>query len=337
MTNGAQRESVPVYTPSWFEKLVAYFAAATVVGGSLYLIIRNEPFADQNLVVLARTILSFSMAVLGATIPGFLKLSWKGGGLLVRAGGALALFVLTFTYTPNVLPLGKQNGEVPYTDLSIIDVTAEGATADVKLKNSGNDSAFLKEVRFIQRFAYAGCCSCSYAFVAPTVYEYPLAFDLNGQQATSTLPIHSLHGRGNEPDIEFASKTLAGKYTDCNSNSQSSKEIRRTNNVGDGNGNTSIYELCKSHYLGYGGRLDTSEVETIGIGLSQQVPPRGVDRFQLSFSTPEQQSLGIGDYVVVDGYAVIFYDSDKYICTPDFRLVFSGPSFEDRYPNFPDE
>jgi hypothetical protein len=39
---------------------------------------------------------------LGATIPGFLDMSWSGLGLAVRAGGALALFVLTFTYTPDL-------------------------------------------------------------------------------------------------------------------------------------------------------------------------------------------------------------------------------------------
>jgi hypothetical protein len=40
---------------------------------------------------------------LGATIPGFLQVGWKGSGLAVRAGGALALFVLTFVYTPDLV------------------------------------------------------------------------------------------------------------------------------------------------------------------------------------------------------------------------------------------
>jgi hypothetical protein len=50
-----------------------------------------------------RVVISFSAAALGATIPGFLNLKWSGGGLAVRAGGALALFVLTFVYTPDLV------------------------------------------------------------------------------------------------------------------------------------------------------------------------------------------------------------------------------------------
>jgi hypothetical protein len=48
-------------------------------------------------------VVSFSAAVLGGTIPGFLNVNWSGGGLAVRAGGALALFVLTFVYTPDLV------------------------------------------------------------------------------------------------------------------------------------------------------------------------------------------------------------------------------------------
>lgn len=50
-----------------------------------------------------RVVLSFATAVLGATIPGFLEIGWKGTGLAIRAGGALALFVLTFLYTPDLV------------------------------------------------------------------------------------------------------------------------------------------------------------------------------------------------------------------------------------------
>jgi hypothetical protein len=68
-----------------------------------WVVVRNQPFADPNLVVLFRTVLSVAVATLGATIPGFLNLDWKGKGLAVRAGGALALLVLTFVWSPNVV------------------------------------------------------------------------------------------------------------------------------------------------------------------------------------------------------------------------------------------
>ncbi len=86
---------------SW-ERVVAAGAGVAVVGIIGYLVVRNEKFADPNLVVLMRIILGLSVAVLGATVPGFLNVSWKGSGLGIRAGGALALFVLSLFWTPHV-------------------------------------------------------------------------------------------------------------------------------------------------------------------------------------------------------------------------------------------
>lgn len=69
-----------------------------------YIIIRNEPFADKNLVTLTRTILSLSIALVGASVPGFLNITWTTKkGFAIRAGGALALFTLTYLFTPQVL------------------------------------------------------------------------------------------------------------------------------------------------------------------------------------------------------------------------------------------
>jgi hypothetical protein len=73
-----------------------------IVGLAIFLLIRNEPIADPRLFLVLRVVISLSAATLGATIPGFLELSWRGQGLAVRAGGALALFVLTFAYTPHL-------------------------------------------------------------------------------------------------------------------------------------------------------------------------------------------------------------------------------------------
>jgi len=75
-----------------------------------FLVVRNQPFHDPNLVVLIRTVLSTAVAVLGATIPGFLHIDLAARGVAIRAGGALALFVLTFFFSPGVLPGG---GEAP--------------------------------------------------------------------------------------------------------------------------------------------------------------------------------------------------------------------------------
>jgi hypothetical protein len=86
-----------------WERVGSVLAAAVGLGVMLYLVVRNEPFRDPNLVVMARIMLSLSIAVLGATVPGFLNVGWSGKGFVIRAGGALALFVLTFLLTPQIV------------------------------------------------------------------------------------------------------------------------------------------------------------------------------------------------------------------------------------------
>ena|ERR1700720_1954996 len=86
-----------------FDRIAAICAALVIVGLAVFLLIRNEPIADPRLFLVLRVVISFSAAALGATIPGFLELGWRGRGLAIRAGGALALFVLTFVYTPDLV------------------------------------------------------------------------------------------------------------------------------------------------------------------------------------------------------------------------------------------
>jgi hypothetical protein len=86
-----------------FERVAAAVAMLVVVFLCGFLLVRNQPIADPKLFFVLRVLVSSSAAVVGATIPGFVDLRWSGGGLIVRAGGALALFVLTYVYTPNLL------------------------------------------------------------------------------------------------------------------------------------------------------------------------------------------------------------------------------------------
>src|SRR4051812_27444014 len=91
-----------------FDRVAATLAALVVVGLTVFLLIRNQPIADPRLLFVLRVVVSFSAAVLGATIPGFLDVRWSGGGFAIRAGGALALFVVTFIYTPDLV-LGQES------------------------------------------------------------------------------------------------------------------------------------------------------------------------------------------------------------------------------------
>jgi len=90
----------PTYS---FDRIAAICAALVIVGLAVFLLIRNQPIADPRLFLVLRVVISFSAAALGATIPGFLELGWRGRGMAIRAGGALALFVLTFVYTPDLV------------------------------------------------------------------------------------------------------------------------------------------------------------------------------------------------------------------------------------------
>jgi hypothetical protein len=93
-----------------FERIAATLAALVIVGLAVFLLVRNEPLADPRLFFVLRVVVSFGAATLGATIPGFLDISWSGKGLGLRAGGALALFVLTFAYTPDLVTVPGESG-----------------------------------------------------------------------------------------------------------------------------------------------------------------------------------------------------------------------------------
>lgn len=93
------------YVASVWERVTATVCAVGILIVVVIIILRDRPFADPNQVVLVRTILSLAVAIIGAVIPGFLNVDFNGRGIAIRSGGALALFVLTFFFTPKVLPI----------------------------------------------------------------------------------------------------------------------------------------------------------------------------------------------------------------------------------------
>ena len=97
--------------PLQFDRIAATCAALVIVSLAVFLLIRNQEIADPRLFFALRLVLSLSAAILGATIPGFLELSWSGRGAAIRAGGALALFVLTFLFTPDLVNKPKKQDQ----------------------------------------------------------------------------------------------------------------------------------------------------------------------------------------------------------------------------------
>jgi len=96
-------EGKQMYQPKTWEKVIVYLTGFLFLGVISYLLIRNEPFKDLNLVVILRTVLSLVVATFGATVPGMLNVDFSRRGILIRASGALALFIVTFLITPTVL------------------------------------------------------------------------------------------------------------------------------------------------------------------------------------------------------------------------------------------
>ncbi len=93
---------------------MAVVCAVAVLVFVFVVVLRKEPFADPNQVVLIRLVLSLAISIIGAVVPGFLRVDLKARGVAIRAGGALGLFVLSFFFTPKVIlttdPAGDDSG-----------------------------------------------------------------------------------------------------------------------------------------------------------------------------------------------------------------------------------
>ena len=125
----------PINPPTLrFDRIAAICAALVIVGLAVFLLIRNQPISDPRLFLVLRVVVSFSAAALGATIPGFLELGWRGQGLAIRAGGALALFVLTFVYTPDlVTDRGKAGPQIRQESKGALSPNIVGNTGTVEI------------------------------------------------------------------------------------------------------------------------------------------------------------------------------------------------------------
>lgn len=121
------------------ERRIALLIAAAVIAFVLFTAWRNEPFTDPNAVAMLRIVLALAMGILGATLPGFLNLTWRGSGLVVRAAGALALVVLALVYTPSVLgPAG--GGTLQLNQGSFNSNTVSGAGGGVQINRGQGNS-----------------------------------------------------------------------------------------------------------------------------------------------------------------------------------------------------
>jgi hypothetical protein len=146
-------------SPTLWEKIVATAVAVLIVFLVAWLTIRNEPFRDPNLVVLIRIVLSVAVAVLGATIPGLLHVGWKAKGVAVRSAGALALFVVSFMWSPTVIqPSAAAPALPPLTSDEIAAIRAQALTLAAQIRTDfgpGAISAFRANIEPIANRVWA--------------------------------------------------------------------------------------------------------------------------------------------------------------------------------------
>lgn len=94
-----------VNTVADWEKIAAYGFGGVFVIALLVLAVKfPHPTAFQLGVF--RTVLALACAGVAAMIPGFLSLNLDATGILLRAGGALAVFVLVYRVNPAVFVAG---------------------------------------------------------------------------------------------------------------------------------------------------------------------------------------------------------------------------------------
>ncbi len=95
------------------------------------LVWRDRPFSSPDLAVMARILLSLAVGILGATIPGFLNVKLDANGVVIRAAGGLALFLITYFFSPKVEPLHLRAPDLAFAPSPALDLrTVEAPDQD---------------------------------------------------------------------------------------------------------------------------------------------------------------------------------------------------------------
>jgi hypothetical protein len=82
------------------EIVLAFVFGCTALAAVLWLAFRSDSLSSQQFEIL-RIVLALAGGGVGAVVPGFLDLHLKAGArLALRAGGALAVFVVLYFWSP---------------------------------------------------------------------------------------------------------------------------------------------------------------------------------------------------------------------------------------------
>lgn len=118
-----------------FDHVAAVGAALFIVLIVAYLVVRGSEIKDARIFFALRVLLALAAAVLGATIPGFLEIGLSTGtNMTIRAGGALAVFVLIYVVTPSDPGAATTNVSAPG---GVAAKTIEGGTFNISPPTGG--------------------------------------------------------------------------------------------------------------------------------------------------------------------------------------------------------
>jgi len=161
------------------QQLIAFgFGGVFVVTLLIIAVFFSRPTAFQYVVF--KTVLALAAAGVAAMIPGFLELvisTW------LRAGGALAVFIIVYFYNPARLilhPIAKTDSKLNLVDCSVSydsDADALIPELDIKIRNTGEQSAFIKEIMIdvLGEATYEDCRRPRYALIeASATYDIDL-------------------------------------------------------------------------------------------------------------------------------------------------------------------
>ena len=179
-------------------------------------------------------------------------------------------------------------------NLTIVDVDdSQANSVEFKLKNSGNDSAFLTKIEFILGKGTKGCDGC-----APQ-----LAFEYRVEASVKSETIIMAATYRDRLTLETLSAPL---YPEIPTAGISSEERQK------------IFDQRYQMRMNFREKAElTIGTPSKPIRISQSVPPKGVDSFRIKFNV---DNLGEHGYYIFPATAVIHFDGSEQIITPPFDI-----------------
>jgi pimeloyl-ACP methyl ester carboxylesterase len=185
-----------------------------------------------------------------------------------------SVFRLAYEETVASEPI-PANGTASQSDLKIVDVSADGATVDFKLKNFGIAAAFIYKVDVSADFVQDGIMNC--AFEGAIDYKIVVSGKEVEGERRDVPRVLRLPSQETEYEETYAASPFGAYFSE---------------------------------------RWPSKE---FSVEVSQSVPPKGLDRFRVTFVFEPKNSGCIPK--ILRGSARLFHDGDQILTVPSFRIV----------------